>query len=288
MADQGIQTPEPAVDGILDRNEENCQEWTPMVEEIEINCPYLPTNGIGRHGSLVKGLRWFCAYLVYGFLSNFMFYILPMQMKRSTMNKIDKTAIILIGFQNDYFRPEGILTGALEDSEGRAQMLSNTLELLEAIKDREDVLVISTPIQFTENYSELNEPTGILKTIKDTGAFCRGSSGSETIEQFEAYSEVITEVKGKRGLNAFSNTDLESILRSNDVDKVALAGVVTSICIDSTGRSAHEKGFEVTVLSDCTAGRTAFEQQFYCEQIFPLYAEVGVSKDLMMNSGVSA
>ena len=111
-ADQGIQTPEPAVDGILDRNEENCQEWTPMVEEIEINCPYLPTNGIGRHGSLVKGLRWFCAYLVYGFLSNFMFYILPMQMKRSTMNKIDKTAIILIGFQNDYFHPEGILTGA--------------------------------------------------------------------------------------------------------------------------------------------------------------------------------
>ena len=81
----------------------------------------------------------------------------------------NKTALLLIGFQNDYFHKDGILTGALEDVSGRDRMLENTLNLVEEVKDRDDFLVISTPIQFTENYSELNEPTGILKLIKDTG-----------------------------------------------------------------------------------------------------------------------
>ena len=58
------------------------------------------------------------------------------------------------------------------------------------------------------------------------------------------------------------------------MERVALAGVVTSICIDSTGRAAHERGYQVSVLSDCTAGRTAFEQEFYCDKVFPIYADV--------------
>ena len=63
----------------------------------------------------------------------------------------NKTALLLIGFQNDYFHKEGILTGALEDVSGRDRMLENTLNLIEEVKDRDDFLVISTPIQFTEN-----------------------------------------------------------------------------------------------------------------------------------------
>ena len=185
-----------------------------------------------------------------------------------------KTALLLIGFQNDYFHESGILTGALEDVRGRDKMLKNTLSLIESVKDDDDYFIISTPIQFTEEYSELNEPTGILKTIKDTGAFLKDTAGSDTIQEFDQFADSILEIKGKRGLNAFSNTNLEVFLRENGVKKVAIAGVVTSVCIDSTGRSAHEKGFQVTILSDCTAGRTEFEQQFYCDQIFPLYASV--------------
>ncbi len=201
----------------------------------------------------------------------------------------NKSALLLIGFQNDYFHKDGILTGAIEDAEGRERMLENTLNLVDAVKEREDFVVISTPIQFTEDYSELNQPTGILKLIKDTGAFLKNTTGSETIDEFSRFSGDIEEIKGKRGLNAFSNTNLESYLRENDVDQVVLAGVVTSVCIDSTGRSAHEKGFDVTIVSDCTAGRTEFEQQFYCEQIFPLYASVK-SKDevVSVNPEVSA
>jgi nicotinamidase-related amidase len=192
--------------------------------------------------------------------------------------KPQKTAIILIGFQNDYFLEDGILRGVVEESSKVTGVLNNTLHLINAL---DDVLMISTPIVFSENYSELVEPEGILKTIKEVGAFKKGSSGSQTISQFDQFSGKITEIPGKQGLNAFINTSLESVLRKNNITNVAFAGTVCSICIDSTGRSAFDKGFHVTMLSDCISGRTVFEQEFFCKEIFTLYANVISSKELI-------
>lgn len=71
------------------------------------------------------------------------------------------------------------------------------------------------------------------------------------------------------------------MLKTNRVTSLVLAGVVTSLCIDSTARSAHERGYRVTILSDCTGGRTEVEQEFYCSEIFPFYAEVITHKNLL-------
>ncbi len=190
-----------------------------------------------------------------------------------------KTALVLIGYQNDYFAPEGALVGALEDAEWRVKMLDNTVKLIESLSAT-DALIISTPIVFTQSYEELVEPTGILQTIVDVGAFKDGEKGAETISELSDFGERILEIPGKRGLNAFSNTDLNETLREREITDVVIAGVVTSICIDSTGRAAHERGYRVSVLKDCTAGRTDFEQDFYCDKVFPLYAKVIESSEL--------
>ena len=186
---------------------------------------------------------------------------------------MSKTAIILIGYQNDYFSKNGILYSVIEESSVTSGVLENTIKVINSIKN-ENVLIISTPIIFTSDYSELTEPVGILKTIKEVGAFKDGKFGSETIDEIKEFKDRIIEVPGKLGLNAFMNTNLEEILKNNGITHVALAGAVCSICIDSTGRYAFEKGFEVSMISDCISGRSVFEQQFYCENIFPLYASV--------------
>ncbi len=67
---------------------------------------------------------------------------------------------------------------------------------------------------------------------------------------------------------------------------MVIAGTVTSICIDSGGRAAHERNYRVTILSDCISGRSNFEQDFYCEQIFPLYANVIGYQTLLQDMGV--
>jgi len=191
---------------------------------------------------------------------------------------LEKTAVVLIGYQKDYFADDGRLVGALE-GDWRRTMLENTNRLLDGLQNTA-ATVISTPIQFTPDYEELVEPTGILETIVEAGAFRRGDPGSETIEDLQRRSDWILEISGKRGLNAFSNTELGATLEARGIEDVVLAGVVTSICIDSTGRAAAERGYRVSVLSDCTAGRTDYEQKFYCDSIFPLYAKVIELDDL--------
>ena len=186
---------------------------------------------------------------------------------------IKNTALILIGYQNDYFAKDGILTSVIEESANTNKCLDNTLNVLD-YSSKSNMLAISTPIIFTEGYKELVQPAGILKTIKDVEAFKSGEKGSKVITEILKYGDSVLEIPGKRGLNAFSNTKLDEILNKNNIENLVMLGVVSSVCIDSTARSAFELGYHVTILSDCTAGRTTFEQDYYCENIFPIYANV--------------
>jgi len=190
------------------------------------------------------------------------------------------TALLLIGFQNDYFSQDGILHGVIEASAKAIKTVENTTNLLQQLV-KTPVTIISTPIFFTPSYEELVDPVGILKTIKDVGAFQKGKPGSQTIKELEPFKGSILEIPGKRGFNAFINTNLADVLKERNVTNLVIAGSVTSICIDSTGRSAHEQGYRVSILSDCTSARTTFEQQFYVEDVFPLYAETLTSLEML-------
>lgn len=196
------------------------------------------------------------------------------------MKKFPHTALILIGYQNDYFSNDGILHKVIEESSAVTGVLNNTVNLLRN-NGTDFGLVINTPIFFTNNYSELKNPVGILKAISEVGAFKEGSYGAEIIAELAEFDSFVDVVPGKRGLNAFSNTNLAGILHAAGITELVLAGTVTSICIDSTARSAVDLGFDTTILSDCTSSRTPFEQQFYCEEVFPLYATVCTATDLI-------
>ncbi len=190
------------------------------------------------------------------------------------------TALILIGYQRDYFDSDGILYGVVEEELRSGNTLQNTLGLIDAFKET-NLSMVRTPLVFSENYEELDNPIGILKTIRDVKAFRQGTRGGETIDAISAYGDRIEEVRGKLGFNAFAQTGLESMLRDRNIKSVIITGCVTSICINATALHAFESGFEVTILSDCTSSRTAVEQEFFCETVFPLFAKVRTSKELI-------
>ena len=60
-------------------------------------------------------------------------------------------------------------------------------------------------------------------------------------------------VIGKHGLSAFLNTDLELQLKAHGIETLALAGFMANCCVESTMRTACEKGFNVITLTDCVA-----------------------------------
>ena len=119
----------------------------------------------------------------------------------SKMNS-NSTAVVLIGYQNDYFASDGILRGVIEEVDRVNHVMENTISLLKGLQ-QSDTLLIATPIIFTEDYSELSDPQGILKAVKDSKAFCEGTPGAETIDEIKEFGDRILEIPGKRGLNAF-------------------------------------------------------------------------------------
>lgn len=53
--------------------------------------------------------------------------------------------------------------------------------------------------------------------------------------------------------NAFIGTELERRLREQHIDRLVLAGMMTSMCVDATARAAVDLGFEVVVVGDACA-----------------------------------
>lgn len=183
------------------------------------------------------------------------------------------TALILVGYQNDYFAKNGILRGVVEEPNRVDQVLANSMSLINAMAPTATT-IIATPIVLESNYRAMANSVGILETIKTSGAFKAGTTGADTIPELVAMGDRITYVNGKVGFNAFSGTELDLVLQQRGIKDVLVAGMITSLCIDSTGRAAYERGYRVTMLSDCCSGRTPSEQNFFCQNVFPLYAGV--------------
>lgn len=52
--------------------------------------------------------------------------------------------------------------------------------------------------------------------------------------------------------SSFAGTDLETWLRDNQIDTLAISGYMTQMCCDSTARDGFHRGFKVEFLSDAT------------------------------------
>jgi nicotinamidase-related amidase len=89
----------------------------------------------------------------------------------------------------------------------------------------------------------------------------------------------------KRTFGAFTNTDLESYLRSNGVTQIVLCGISTSIGVESTARFAHELGFHVAIAVDATTDMNADAYHNSVARIFPRLAETGTADEIIALMG---
>ncbi len=67
---------------------------------------------------------------------------------------------------------------------------------------------------------------------------------------------------------------MNSILKEHGIKNIAPWGLLTNICVESTARTAYDKGYAVTILKDCTACKSFMEQEFAEKYIFPLIGEI--------------
>ena len=78
----------------------------------------------------------------------------------------------------------------------------------------------------------------------------------------------------KRRVSAFSGSDLEVVLRAQDISHLVLCGIATSGVVLSTLREAADKDYQLTVLADCCVDSDEEVQRVLLSKVFPRQAEV--------------
>jgi len=85
----------------------------------------------------------------------------------------------------------------------------------------------------------------------------------------------------KRGWDAFYGTDLDLELRRRKITGIVLAGIATSIGVESAARSANERGYEVTIVTDAVTDTARGAHLNSLEEIFPRIAELATTDDVL-------
>jgi nicotinamidase-related amidase len=85
----------------------------------------------------------------------------------------------------------------------------------------------------------------------------------------------------KQRWGAFLGTSLDDYLRHRGVTQVVLAGVATSVGVESTARSAYDLGYNVTLVVDAMTDRDADAHRHSVEKIFPRLGETATTGDVL-------
>ena len=190
------------------------------------------------------------------------------------------TALVLIEFQNDFTSEGGTLHGAVADVIAATDTVGNAKKALEAAGPA-GAAVIHSPISFAPGYYEISSyPYGILAGVVSSNSFVKGTWGCEIVgDVAPGDGEIVLE--GKRGLDAFGSTNLDFILRSKGITTIVLAGFLTNCCVESTMRSAYEKGFEVYTLTDAVGATSLEEHANAIKYDYPMFSKPITTDDFV-------
>ena len=142
-----------------------------------------------------------------------------------------KTALLVIDIQKDYF-PGGKYP--LVNPEEAAR---KAYELLQCFRE----------------HGERHVHIQHISLEPDASFFIKGDSGSDIhdiVAHFEGEPIIY-----KHEPNSFLNTDLLDLLKSWEIERVVICGMMTHMCVDATARAASDLGFDVLLAEDACATR---------------------------------
>ena len=200
-----------------------------------------------------------------------------------------KTAIVLIEPQYDFLKPGGSMYQFIADQLEKRGVIRNLVDLLGNARGKVKKIIYVPFEAFEPGFPEIDKegpgmgglrgleidmPTGWEIHGKPvSGAWVKGTLGPEIIPELTPKDGDII-VRGKKTLDAFWSTALDYTLRVNMIEHVAIVGFHTNWCVESTARSAYDKGYRVIVIGDCTGTDTDTEQEYAEKFIFPKIGHV--------------
>ena len=208
-------------------------------------------------------------------MKKFLLLILTVMTMTNKMNAQEqgKSALILIETQNEWMHPNGKLNKALvEDQEMMQTSITNIEKALEYAR-KNSIEVIHVGLRFQKGYPELaNGESGLRKAIPKAGTFPINEFGSQFYETVKPIDGEFI-VTGRVGASGFSGSNLDAYLRNNKIGNLYLVGYATHVCVESTLRDAHDKGYNTFVISNATSAFNRMQQNYVLSEIVHHFGE---------------
>ena len=163
-----------------------------------------------------------------------------------------KTAVLCIEYQNEFATEGGKLNPAVKPVMDSTGMMDKTVDVCAAARAA-GAKVFHEAITFAEDASDNpNKGLGILAGCAGDKLFTAGTWNADFCEPMKPKDGDVI-ILGKKGLDGFPGSDLEEKLVANGIETVAIAGFLTNCCVESTMRTAYEKGFNVSFKKSCSS-----------------------------------
>jgi len=180
-----------------------------------------------------------------------------------------KTALLLMDLQN-------VIVDRYVDKPDFIDRIKQT----KAAAHKAGMPVIYVVVKFREQFPEVSKNNKAFSAVLQ-GAFPLHDGNPAG----DIYGELAPEgndiVVTKRRVSAFCGSDLEVVLRAQEISHIVLTGIATSGVVLSTLREAADKDYKITVLSDCCYDKDEEVHRVLTEKVFPSQAEVKTAKEWM-------
>lgn len=168
----------------------------------------------------------------------------------------DNTALIVVDMQNIWVHPRG--ARYLPMSEDIVPRIQELLRFCRA----NGVPVIYLHTTKRKDLADAGIFADIKPQTHDADNEWSNFEGSPGAEIYEAVKPAPSDILVKKfRYSGFYGTQLENLLRALGRDTIAITGVATNVCCDSTARDGAMRDFKVLFLSDCNASFSTAEQE---------------------------
>jgi nicotinamidase-related amidase len=159
----------------------------------------------------------------------------------------------------------------LRNFPGATAFISNVAKAIANARDRK-IPVIYVVLGFRTDAPEISMNNKGFAAAKERFA----NAGMEEMIKIEsAVAPLAGEIVViKHRVSAFSGSDLEIVLRAQNIQHIVLTGVATSGVVLSTTREAADKNYRITVLSDGCADSDAEVHHVLTTKIFSRQADI--------------
>lgn len=177
-------------------------------------------------------------------------------------NHKSKAALLVMDVQNSIVPRLG---------ENQEKVVSSFKRALKAAREHA-IPVIFVRVGFSTGYPEISRQNKTFSAVSQYGAMTVHDKATQIHPSAEpqAGEPIVTKYR----VSAFAGSNLEVILRSQQIDTLVLSGISTSGVVLSTLREASDKDFRIKVLADARFDPEPEVHRILTEKVFPRQAEV--------------